>query len=85
LPGFLRLDNGGDVIFRQGEYQINGVGLGQYHNTGGIAAGDLVADIHLFKADTTVDRGDNAAPVELELRAGDRRFIGFDGALCFTD
>jgi hypothetical protein len=76
----LRLHHGGDVAFRQGKDQIDRVGLGDHHDAGGVAAGDLVADIDLLQADAAVNRRGDAAPVELQLGAGDGGFVGFDRA-----
>ena len=59
--------------------------LGDHHDARGIAAGDLVPDINLFQAHAAVNRRGDPAPVELELGAGDRGFVGLDGALRFTD
>lgn len=47
---------------------------------GGIAAGNLVTDIDLLQADTTIDRCGYPTPVELQLSAGDTGFIRFDCA-----
>ena len=44
----LRGNHRGDIVFRQGEDEIDRMRLGQHHDTGGVTAGDLVADIHLF-------------------------------------
>ena len=49
-------------------------------DSGGIAVGNLVTDIDLFQADTTIDRRGYPAPVELQLSAGDTGFIRFDCA-----
>ncbi len=54
--------------------------LGKDHDPGGIPAGDLVADIDLLLADAAVNWRGNAGPVELQLGAGDGRFISFHRA-----
>ena len=45
---FLRGNHGSDIVFRQGEDEVDRMRLGQHHDTGGVTAGNLVADIHLF-------------------------------------
>ncbi|MNN69175.1 hypothetical protein D3C81_1849410 [compost metagenome] len=60
------------------------MGLRNDDNPGGITAGDLVTHVDQFQADTAIDRGGDAAPVKLQLGAGDAGFIGFDRPLRFV-
>lgn len=59
--------------------------LGDHHNSGGITTGDLVTNINLLGTNATIDWCGDAAPVELQLRAGDACFISLNGAFGFTD
>lgn len=59
--------------------------LGDHHNSGGITTGDLVTNINLLETNATIDWCGDAAPVELQLRAGDACFISLNGAFGFTD
>lgn len=59
--------------------------LGDHHNPGGITTGDLVTNINLLETNATIDWCGDAAPVELQLCAGDACFISLNGAFGFTD
>lgn len=65
FPRFLCLNYGRDIAFRQSKNEINRVRLRNDDNTCGIAAGNLVADIHLFQTHASRDRGRDTTPVEL--------------------
>lgn len=85
FSGFLRLHDGSDIAFRQGKEQIDRMRLGDHHDPGGITTGDLVTNINLLETNATIDWCGDAAPVELQLRAGDACFISLNGAFGFTD
>ena len=59
--------------------------MGDHHNPGGVATGDLVTNINLLETNATINWCGDTAPVELQLRAGDACFISLNGTFGFTD
>jgi hypothetical protein len=76
VPGFDRQagaaavagEHGVQFGFRQGEGDVDRLGLGDHHQRGGVVGGDQVAQVQLAQAQTAVDRCADLGEFEVQRR-----------------
>ncbi len=79
-PACRRLQDGRQIVFRQGENDRDRLELGDDDNAVGIARLHVIAGIDLAQPDPPADRRDDVAVDEVELLGVDLRLIGLNGA-----